>query len=233
MKQAIVPETVSGRDGKSFPHGAETAMRTGWNGSASESVSGVETRENERILTMNLNDIYGSDDAYRGADVYQPLIARLQEIAARRMNDYRAAADPSALRRMELAGSQGGQLPGREATQAMREWAARQNMGGNARDWMHEGGMMEQRMQMPQPPEQNSPDKTHYIPAGSTPLSRLSDRIEQMGLVSGGSPESRQAMLYAEGSVPGGRRRRVSYDDPGSYLFRTAVDYSDGEDGQG
>ncbi|EEO27770.2 hypothetical protein [Oxalobacter paraformigenes] len=184
------------------------------------------------MLTMNLNDIYGSNDAYRGGDVYQPLIARLQEIAARRANDYRAAADSSPLRRMELAGSQGGQLPGPEAAQAMHEWAARQNMGDGARDWMHEGGMMEQEMQMP-PPEQYGPDRTHYIPAGSTPLSRLSERIERMGLVGGGSPESRQAMLYAQGGVPGGRRRRVSYDDPASYLFRTAVDYSDGEDGQG
>ena len=194
------------------------------------------SRSHERMYTMNLNDIYGSDDAYASGDIYEPMIARLKEIAAQRINAYRAANDPSALRRMELAGSQGGQLPGPEATQAMREWAARQNMGENARNWLHEGSMMEQQMQMPPPPpppERGARNETRYIPAGSTPMSRLSDRIDRMGLVSGGAAANREGMPPAENRLPAGARpRRVSYDDPASYLFRTAVDYSDGEDGQ-
>ena len=181
---------------------------------------------------MNGNDIYGLGGAYASGDICEPLIARLKEIAAERINAYRAANDPAALRQMERAGNRDGRLPGPEEEMAMREWMARQDRGEAAGGWPRESGMRGPERPMPPPEERGGMDETHYLPPGSTPLSRLSDRIERMGLVAGGSPEGTRAMLYAENGMPDGRRRRVSYDDPASYLFRTAVDYSDEEGGQ-
>ena len=163
---------------------------------------------------MNMDDMYGA------------MIAKLQEIAARRINDYRMSAWVFPRQGLELAGSQGGQLPGPEAARAMRGWAARQNAGGAVRDWLHEGGMMQQRMQYPQPVPARGrhPESAREIPAGSTPLSRLSDRIEEMGLVETGAFSGGNAALPADN--PG---RRVSYDDPRLVRFRMAAGYGDGD----
>lgn len=116
------------------------------------------------------------------ASEYQPVIDRLKEIAARGTRRDPQEVDPSMLRRYELAGSQGGQMMGKEALDSMQQLLSNPEMMGRVKDWLHEGGMMEQQMQQPQqaasipgmPPPQHFPD-------GSTPYSRLQARINNIG----------------------------------------------------
>lgn len=176
---------------------------------------------------MNVNDIYGSDDAIAGGNTYQPIIDYLRRYAQNRMQQGTGGAVPSALSKMEPAGSQGGQMMGPEAIATLREMAARGQLGQEALDWLNQGGMMQQQMQQPQPSGHEAAfEAERSVPANSTPLSRLSDRIDRMGLTEG-QPPVQDASPYGQNRAGTAGRRRVSYDDPTSYLFRTAVDRSD------
>lgn len=116
------------------------------------------------------------------ASEYQPVIDRLREIATRRLNPGSGETDPARLRRYEFAGSQGGQMMSKEALDSMQQLLSDPDMMNRVRDWMNEGGMMEQQMQHPQPvasipgmpPPQNFAD-------GSTPYTRLQARINHIG----------------------------------------------------
>ena len=119
----------------------------------------------------------------RGAgNEYQPVIDRLREIAARGIQMEGRSADPAMLRRYELAGSQGGQMMGKEALDSMQQLMSNPEVMGKVMDWLHKGGMMEQQMQSPKeqasipgmPPPQSFPD-------GSTPYTRLQARINNIG----------------------------------------------------
>ena len=113
---------------------------------------------------------------------YQPVIDRLREIAARGLRAEGAQADPAMLRRYELAGSQGGQMMGKEALDSMQQLMSNPEVMGRVMDWLQQGGMMEQQMQRPEgeasipgmPPPQSFPD-------GSTPYTRLQARINAIG----------------------------------------------------
>lgn len=129
---------------------------------------------------MNDNRGYGSD--------YQPVIDRLREIAARGMRSQGGENDPSMLRRYEMAGSQGGQMMGKEALDSMQQLFSNPEVMGKVMDWMHKSGMMEQQMQHPEqkasipgmPPPQSFPE-------GSTPYTRLQARINNIGRGNGRS----------------------------------------------
>lgn len=119
----------------------------------------------------------------RGAgNEYQPVIDRLREIAARGIQMEGRSADPAMLRRYELAGSQGGQMMGKEALDSMQQLMSNPEVMGKVMDWLHKGGMMEHQMQSPKeqasipgmPPPQSFPD-------GSTPYTRLQARINNIG----------------------------------------------------
>ena len=127
----------------------------------------------------------------RGAQSdYQPVIDRLREIASRGLGRNPEEVDPAMLRRYELAGSQGGQMMSKEALDSMQQLMSNPEMMSRVRDWMNESGMMEQQMQHPQqaasvpgmPPPQSFAD-------GSTPYSRLQDRINNIG--KGNAPSRR------------------------------------------
>lgn len=113
---------------------------------------------------------------------YQPVIDRLREIASRGLGRDKDSVDPARLRRYELAGSGGGQMMGKEALDSLQQLMSNPEWMGQLREWMHKGGMMEQQMQSPQPaasvpgmpPPQSFAD-------GSTPYSRLQDRINSIG----------------------------------------------------
>lgn len=113
---------------------------------------------------------------------YQPVIDRLREIASRGMRRNPEDVDPAMLRQYELAGSQGGQMMGKEALDSLQQLMGNPEVMRRMKDWMNESGMMEQHSQNPEqaaslpgmPPPQSFPD-------GSTPYSRLQDRINSIG----------------------------------------------------
>ena len=126
------------------------------------------------------------------ASEYQPVIDRLREIAVRGMRMESRSDDPAILRRYEMAGSQGGQMMGKEALDSMQQLMSNPEVMGHIMDWMHKGGMMEQQMQAPQaqasipgmPPPQSFPE-------GSTPYTRLQARINAIGRGNGSSRNNR------------------------------------------
>ena len=67
---------------------------------------------------------------------YQPVIDRLREIAARGLRAEGAQADPAMLRRYELAGSQGGQMMGKEALDSMQQLMSNPEVMGRVMDWL-------------------------------------------------------------------------------------------------
>lgn len=125
---------------------------------------------------------YEMNDNRSTGNEYQPVIDRLREIAARGIQMEGRSADPAMLRRYELAGSQGGQMMGKEALDSMQQLMSNPEVMGKVMDWLHKGGMMEQQMQSPKeqasipgmPPPQSFPD-------GSTPYTRLQARINNIG----------------------------------------------------
>ena len=131
---------------------------------------------------------YEMNENRGSASEYQPVIDRLREIAARGLRMENRADDPAMLRRYEMAGSQGGQMMGKEALDSVQQLMSNPELMNRVMDWMHKGGMMEQQMQSPQsaasvpgmPPPQSFAD-------GSTPYTRLQARINSIGRGNGPS----------------------------------------------
>ncbi len=131
---------------------------------------------------------YEMNENRGSASDYQPVIDRLREIAARGLRSQGGQDDPAMLRRYELAGSQGGQMMGKEALDSVQQLMSNPEVMSRVMDWMQKGGMMEQRMQNPQaeasipgmPPPQSFPE-------GSTPYTRLQARINNIGRGNGSS----------------------------------------------
>lgn len=118
-----------------------------------------------------------------GSSEYQPVIDRLREIAMRGMNQESGETDPAKLRRNEFAGSQGsqdGQMMNREMLDTIQKLMSNPEMMKRIMDWINEGGMMDQPYSQTaasvpgMPPPENFAD-------GSTPYTRLQDRINRIG----------------------------------------------------
>lgn len=128
-----------------------------------------------------MSDYEMNDNRGTGSE-YQPVIDRLREIAARGQRMQGAQADPAMLRPYEMAGSQGGQMMGKEALDSMQQLMSNPEVMSRVMDWMHKGGMMEEQMQSPKaeasipgmPPPQSFPE-------GSTPFTRLQERVNAIG----------------------------------------------------
>ena len=112
---------------------------------------------------------------------YQPVIDRLREIAARGLNMEGGSADPARLGRHEPAASGDGRMMNGE-TPDLQQLMSNPDVLARVLDWMQKEGLMEQPMQQSSsvasvpgmPPPQSFAD-------GSTPYSRLQERINNIG----------------------------------------------------